>query len=114
MGMWTISENAEDHYKFSPEVLDEFINSLAQVIVDRQMSAPAIMALEMAKPISLVSHSVLVIFGPLLDLLFDPVKMEKFQAVIADRVRIEQLMTTIEDFELKKKETKEGVSSEQE
>ena len=114
MGMWTIPEGPEENYKFSPEVLDEFIQSLAKVIVDKQMSAPAVMALEMAKPISLVSHSVLVIFGPLLDLLFDPVKMEKFQAVIADRIRIEQLMTTIEDFELKKKETKEGVSSEQE
>ena len=114
MGMWTIPDTAEEHYKFSSEELDEFINSLARIIVDKQMSAPAIMALEMAKPISLVSHSVLVIFGPLLDLLFDPVKMEKFQAVIADRIRIEQLMTTIEDFELKKKETKEGVSSEQE
>jgi hypothetical protein len=39
--------------------------------------------------------------------------MEKFQAVIGDRKRIEQLMTTIEDLELNKKETKEGVSSEQ-
>ena len=114
MGMWTIPEEAEEHYKFKPEELDEFINSLAALIVDKQMSAPAVMALEMAKPISLVSYSVLVVFGPLLDLLFDPVKMEKFQAVIADRVRIEQLMTTIEDLELKKKETKEGVSSEQE
>ena len=72
------------------------------------------MALEMVKPLALVGQSTLMIFGPLLDLLFDPVKMEKFQAVIADRVRIEQLMTSIEDFELKKKETKEGVSSEQE
>ena len=112
MGMWTIPDKAEEHLKFSSEELDEFINSLSKLIVDRQMSAPAIMALEMAKPISLVSQSVLVIFGPLLDLLFDPVKMEKFQAVIGDRVRIEQLMNTIEDFELNK-ETKEGVSSEQ-
>ena len=54
------------------------------------------------------------IFGPLIDMIFDPVKMEKFQAVIGDRKRIEQLMTAIEDFELNKKETKEGVSSEQE
>ena len=113
MGMWTIPDKAEEHLKFSSEELDEFINALSKLIVDRQMSAPAIMALEMAKPISLVSQSVLVIFGPLLDLLFDPVKMEKFQAVIGDRVRIEQLMNTIEDFELNNKETKEGVSSEQ-
>lgn len=113
MGMWTIPDEVEEHKKFSSEDLDEFINNLAKLVVDKQMSAPAIMTLEMAKPIALVGQSALMLFGPLLDLLFDPVKMEKFQAVIGDRKRIEQLMTTIEDLELNKKETKEGVSSEQ-
>lgn len=113
MGMWTIPDKAEEHDKFSPEELDLFVSTFAKVIVDRQMSAPAVMALELARPLSLVSSSVLVIFGPLLDLIFDPVKMEKFQAVIGDRVRIDQLMNAIEDLEHNKKETKEGVSSEQ-
>ena len=113
MGMWTIPEEIEQHNKFSSEVLDEFINKLARLIVDKQMSAPAIMTLEMVKPLALVGQSTLMIFGPLLDMIFDPVKMEKFQAVIGDRKRIEQLLNTIEDLELNKKETKEGVSSEQ-
>ncbi len=113
MGMWTIPDKPEEHSKFSGEELDEFINNLSRVIVAKQMSAPAVMALEMARPVSLVGFSVLVIFGPLLDLIFDPVKMEKFQAVMADRIRIDQLMKTIEDLERNKKETKEGVSSEQ-
>ena len=113
MGMWTVSEEAELSSKFSSEELDEFINSLAKLIVSKQMSAPAIMTLEMAKPLSLVGQSTLMLFGPLLDLIFDSVKMEKFQAVIGDRNRIEQLMNTIEDLELNNKETKEGVTSEQ-
>ena len=113
MGMWTIPDEVEQNIKFSNEELNDFVNKFAKLIVDKQMSAPAIMALEMAKPLAVVGQSVLIIFGPLLDLLFDPVKMEKFQAVIGDRKRIEQLMNSIEDFELNKKETKEGVSSEQ-
>lgn len=113
MGMWTIPKGPEEHYKFSPEVLDEFIETLAKLIVDKQMSAPAIVALEMARPLSLVGYSALVIFGPLLDMIFDPVKMEKFQAVMGDRARIEQLIQSIEDLENNKKETKEGNSSEQ-
>ncbi len=113
MGMWTIPEEVEENNKFSSEDLDEFVKAFAKVIVEKQMSAPAIMALEMTKPLALVGQSVLMIFGPLLDLLFDPVKMEKFQVVIGDRKRIEQLMNCIEDFELNNKETKEGVSSEQ-
>ncbi len=113
MGMWTIPEESEVNNRFSSEELDGFVNRLANIIVTKQMSAPAIMALEMFKPLSLVGQSTLMIFGPLLDLIFDPVKMEKFQAVIGDRKRIEQLITTIEDLELNNKETKEGVSSEQ-
>ncbi len=113
MGMWTIPEESEANAKFSPEQLDEFIDTLAKLIVSRQMSAPAIMTLEMVKPLTLVGQSALMLFGPLLDLIFDPVKMEKFQAVIGDRKRVEQLMNTIENLELNNKETKEGVSSEQ-
>ncbi len=113
MGMWTVPDEVEENSKFSSEELDEFINSFAKLIVSKQMSAPAIMTLEMIKPLALVGQSTLMIFGPLLDLLFDPVKMEKFQAVIGDRKRIEQLMNTIENLELTNKETKEGVSSEQ-
>lgn len=112
MGMWTIPDGPENNSKFSSEELDEFINSLGKLIVTKQMSAPAVMALELARPLSLISFSTMVIFGPLLDLIFDPVKMEKFQTVIGDRARIDQLMKTIEDLE-HNKETKEGVSSEQ-
>ena len=114
MGMWTVPDDVEVSSKFSSEELDEFINTLAKLVVDKHMSAPAVMTLEMIKPLSLLGQSALMIFGPLIDMIFDPVKMEKFQAVIGDRKRIEQLMTAIEDFELNKKETKEGVSSEQE
>lgn len=113
MGMWTIPDEVEQNSKFSAEELDDFINTFAKLIVSKQMSAPAVMALEMVKPLALVGQSTLMLFGPLLDLLFDPVKMEKFQAVIGDRKRIEQLMNTIENLELTNKETKEGVSSEQ-
>ncbi len=113
MGMWTVPEDHESNNKFTNEELNEFINKLSKLVVEKHMSAPAVIALEMAKPLALVGQSSLILFGPLLELIFDAVKMEKFQAVIGDRTRIEQLMTTIEDFELKKKETKEGVSSEQ-
>ena len=113
MGMWTIPDGPEEHYRFSTEEIDDFISTLAKLIVCKEMSVPAVMVLEMARPLSFVGYSALVIFGPLLDLLFDPVKMEKFQAAMADRIRIEQLIRTIEDLENNKKETKEGNSSEQ-
>ncbi len=112
MGMWTIPQDPEQS-KFSAEELDEFVRAVAEAVHSRRMSVPVIMALEMAKPLAFVGYSSLVIFGPILEMIFDPGKMEKLQAVIADRRRIEQLIANIEDLEKSKKEVKEGESREQ-
>ncbi len=112
MGMWTIPKDPEQS-KFSNEELDEFVRVIAEAVHARRMSVPVIMALEMAKPLSFVSYSSLVIFGPVLEMIFDPVKMEKLQAVVSDRNRIEQLITSLENLEKSNKEVKEGESREQ-
>lgn len=113
MGMWTIPKEPEQQSKFSPEELDEFARVIAQAVFARRMSVPVIMALEMAKPLSFIGYSSLVIFGPILDMIFDPVKLDKLQAMIADRNRIEQLIVSIENLEKSTKEVKEGESREQ-
>lgn len=113
MGMWTIPDKPKNDSRFSDQELDEFIKTLAELVVNRGMSVPAIMALEMAKPLSFVGYSSLVIFGPLLEFIVDPVKMEKLQEVIADREKIEALMVSIETLEKFKKDSKEGESREQ-
>ncbi|MDD3149174.1 MAG: hypothetical protein PHD82_17930 [Candidatus Riflebacteria bacterium] len=112
MGMWTIPKDPEQS-KFSNEELDDFVRVIAEAVHARRMSVPVIMALEMAKPLSFVSYSSLVIFGPILEMIFDPVKMEKLQAVVSDRNRIEQLITSLENLEKSNKEVKEGESREQ-
>lgn len=112
MGMWTIPKDSENS-KFSAEELDEFAQKIAEAVFARRMSVPVIMALEMAKPLSFLSYSSLVIFGPVLEMIFDPGKMEKLQAVIADRDRIEKLIVTLETLEQGKKDIKEGESREQ-
>ncbi len=113
MGMWTIPEKPKNESRFSDEELDEFVRALAEIVVSRGMSVPVIMALEMAKPLSFIGYSSLVIFGPLLEFIVDPVKMEKLQAIIADRERIESLIQSIETLEQFKKDSKEGESREQ-
>ena len=107
MGMWTIPKNETNESRFSDEEINEFIKKLADQVVMRGMSVPAIMALEMSKPLSFLGHSSLVIFGPMLELIVDPVKMEKLQAIAADRHKIEKLIITIETIETAKKDSKE-------
>lgn len=112
MGMWTIpKETAEE--KFSAAELDEFSATLARAVYARRLSVPVIMTLEMVKPLSFIGYSSLVVFAPILEMIFDPVKMEKFQALLADRSRIERLIVNIEELEKSNKEDKEGESREQ-
>jgi len=113
MGMWTIPKGTAKDSNFSDDEITEFITTLAEAVVRKGMSVPAVMTLEMVKPLSFIGHSSLVVFAPILELLIDPVKMEKLQAVTADRERIEQLMTSIENLELTTKDIKEGESREQ-
>lgn len=112
MGMWTIPKEPETS-NFSAEELDVFTQKIAEAVFARRMSVPVIMALEMAKPLSFLSYSSLVIFGPILEMIFDPGKMEKLQALMADRERIEKLIVTLETMEQAKKDIKEGESREQ-
>ncbi|NLF97651.1 MAG: hypothetical protein GX569_13015 [Candidatus Riflebacteria bacterium] len=113
MGMWTIPKEPTEEQKFSAAELDEFTAAIATAVYTRRMSVPVIMALEMAKPLSFLGYSSLVVFGPILEMIIDPVKMEKFQALLADRSRIERLIVNIEDLEKSKTEDKEGESREQ-
>lgn len=113
MGMWTIPKGTSENNRFSDEEITEFISTLAKAIVKKGMSVPAVMMLEMLKPLSFIGHSSLIVFAPILELIIDPVKMEKLQAVTADRERIEQLMISIENLELTTKDIKEGESREQ-
>lgn len=116
MGMWTIPkepEKQQEQQKFTAAELDEFLSVIAKAVHVRRMSVPVIIALEMVKPLSFIGYSSLVIFGPILEMMLDPVKIEKFQALMADRSRIEQLMVCIEELEKTKTAIKEGESREQ-
>lgn len=113
MGMWTIPKKPENISRFSDEELDEFIDKIADAVCQRSMSVPVIMALEVSKPLSFVGYSSMVVFGPILEMIIDPGKLEKFQMIAADRSRIEKLITEIENLEKLKTDSKEGESREQ-
>ena len=108
MGMWTIPKGRDEACKFSDDEISNFISTFAEAVVKRGMSVPAVMTLEMYKPLSFIGHTSLVMFGPVLEMIIDPVKMEKLQAVTADRDNIEKLMVSIENLEQKKQQCKEG------
>ncbi|MBI3038665.1 hypothetical protein HYY75_06410 [bacterium] len=99
MGMWTIPETPPKDEKFSAEEIDSFIQTFAKEIVRRKMSVPAVIALEMAKPLSFLGHSACVVMGPLIEMVFDPKKIEKMTSILSERCHIERLLETIETME---------------
>lgn len=107
--MWTIPKDPIQCDKFSEDEIKDFIKVIAQEVVRRGMSVPAVMALELGKPLSFIGYSSLIVFGPILEVMIDPAKVEKLTCVFGDRLRIEELMVAIETFE--KDGNKEGEQS---
>lgn len=110
MGMWTIPDRPVTNHSFTDEELDLFSKDLARLVCQRKMAVPAIMTLELAKPVSFVGANSMLFFTPLLELIFDKEKLQKFHAIAEDRKRLEQLITNIETFEKQKTDVKEGES----
>ncbi|MFZ2958548.1 MAG: hypothetical protein WA705_16800 [Candidatus Ozemobacteraceae bacterium] len=96
MGMWTIPDGAAESGRFSPEELHAFMKMTAEAISARGMSVPAVLFLELAKPMSFVGGAAMQMFGPLLEMLFDAEKYEKLRAVLGDRKNIEEWLRVIE------------------
>lgn len=109
MGMWDIPKDPANDGRFTEEEIKAFLQDLARAVVRRRMTVPAVMALEMSKPVTFLGYSSMVAFGPILEMLFDPQKVEKLTCILADRSRIEELLTAIETLE-KEGPDKEGDS----
>jgi len=97
--MWDIPKDPANDGRFSDEELDAFIETVAGGVVRRRMSVPAVIALELAKPVSFLGYSSMLAFGPILEMMFDPQKIEKPTCILADRERIESLLKAIEKLE---------------
>lgn len=99
MGMWDIPKNQTQEGRFTEEELTAFTQSIARTVVRYRMSVPAIMALELSKPVAFLGYSSMVAFSPMLDMMFDPLKVDKLTCILSDRDRIEQLIVAIETLE---------------
>jgi hypothetical protein len=75
------------------------IESLAQVIVSRGMSSPAIFILEIYKPLANVFTSLALVAYPFLIPLFGSERYSKAIQILKSPQALNQLMTRIEDLD---------------
>ena len=74
----------------------QWLEAIAGKVVQRGLTAPALMVLESARPLNFVGSQVLVFFRPLISLVVAPERCDEAAALLEKRGCIEALIETIE------------------
>jgi hypothetical protein len=86
----------------SPEDREKLIDELAQKIVKRGMETPAIMFLEMHKPVSFLASQTMLVASPFLAPIFGFEGVERYSRLFSTQENVELLIRRIEDLALQK------------
>jgi hypothetical protein len=90
--------------EISPEERDLVIDNIAQAVSKRGMETPAILFLEMHKPVSLFASQGLVVSSPLIAPLVGLDNVRIASRLFEKRENVELLIRRIEDFAVEKQE----------
>ncbi len=72
---------------------------IADKVVQRRLTAPAVFLLQSAKPLNFVGSQVLVFFKPVISVVFPPEKCDQAAELVSRRQSIEALLQMIEERE---------------
>jgi len=100
----TTPEGADDD--LSPQDRDRMIEELARKIVNKGLETPAILFLEMHKPVAFVASQSLLMAGPFLAPLFGIEGVNRYSRLLGDRDNVELLIRRIEDISVEKSSRK--------
>lgn len=89
--------NPEDYKTDTPEAAAELFEKIARKIVEREMTVPAIMLLEMVKPLSFLGSQALVFLNPIVSLVVSSGDYYRFVRLMEERENIEKLAVAIEE-----------------
>lgn len=96
MSGWAMKDRAEERpLAEHKEVMDRF----ARKIIDWRMTAPAILFLESAKPLSFLGNQALVFFQPMVQAIFNFKTYEEVVEILEDRDNLEYLLSRLEQLE---------------
>ena len=96
------------------EKLNEVLDMISKKIVDRGLEAPAVLFLEMHKPLSYIASQSVMVAMPLLGPFLGAQTMADFSKILKDRENIDLLITRIEDMAASKDEIGAGSAKVQE
>lgn len=100
-GAQTDPQDYEDD-ELSPEERDKLITELAQKVVGKRMETPAIMFLEMHKPVTFLASQSMLVASPFLVPLLGAEGVRKYSRLFGSVDNVELLIERIEEMSDKK------------
>ncbi|MEA1985956.1 MAG: hypothetical protein U9N76_00525 [Candidatus Marinimicrobia bacterium] len=85
---------------------DELIKLIAKKIVDRHLTVPSILFLDVAKPLNFMGAQFLTFFGPFIEPFFSKGNFYQFTKMLEKRENVEKILLEIETLENEKKTEK--------
>jgi hypothetical protein len=79
-----------------PAERDAILDRIATEVVRRRLEAPAVLCLEAHRPLQFILSQGLVVFTPMLAMLFGAAPLEKLAALMQDRENLDRLLYRIE------------------
>lgn len=77
----------------------ELLEKIAMQVVKRRLTAPAILFLEMCKPLNFLGSQVLIALNPFVQAVFNTTEYQKFALIIEKDANVELLIRLIEEFD---------------
>lgn len=87
----------EDFEKDTAEDYDKLCRKIARMVVERDLTVPAIMFLESIRPVSFLGSQMLVFANPVVSLIVQSGDYFRFIRMIEDRENLEKLTVAIEE-----------------
>jgi hypothetical protein len=82
--------------ELDPEERDQIIERIAQEVVKRRLETPAALFLEMHRPLQFLSSQALIVFTPMLAVVFRASNLEKVSLLMQERENLDRLLNRIE------------------
>ncbi len=96
----------------SEEETEEFVNDVAKAVVKRRLETPAVLFLEMHKPLGYIASQGLIVVMPFLAPIVGHDRLSKFSRFLAARDNIERMIQRIEDLSEEREHAKEKEAQE--
>jgi len=87
----------------------EIVDKLAKAVVRRRLTTPALMALEMGRPLNYIGSQAMAFFQPIVAVLFDTEGYREFTRLMEHRESISYLCERIEAIEAEAMATESGL-----